>query len=176
MFAGRSRASWIARGYLIPRAAAFGFTVKRVQGFMFRAASQVRVAYHDSALSIGVAGAVRGGDRLPWVPGGGGGEGGGEHRAAGDNFEPLRSLDWQVHVYGQVTPEVRAMARRRGLAVFELPWNEQARAAGLAWGAAYLVRPDGHVSVAAPAQGVASIGRLLDDYQAVTSVVPALKG
>ena len=43
----------------------------------------------QSALSEGRAARIAGGDRLPFVPADG-----------GDNFAPLASLDWQVHVYG----------------------------------------------------------------------------
>ena len=57
---------------------------------MFRTVSQIRVNYRHSPLSEGAAGAVRGGDRLPWVAAG----------PSEDNFAPLTSLDWQVHVYG----------------------------------------------------------------------------
>ena len=60
-----------------------------VRKALFRAVSQTRINYRGSALSVGEAGDVKGGDRLPWA----GGEG-------VDNFAPLASLEWQVHVYG----------------------------------------------------------------------------
>src|SRR5262245_44674222 len=44
----------------------------------------------------GAAGAVRGGDRLPWV----------ETGPGQDNFAPLASLTWQAHVYGAPRPGV----------------------------------------------------------------------
>ena len=32
-----------------------------------------------------------------------------------DNFAPLTSLDWQVHVYGEVAPEIQALCDERKL-------------------------------------------------------------
>ncbi len=78
---------------------------------------------------------------------------------------PLGSLDWQVHVYGTAGPDLHQLAERRGLPLFEFPWSERADAAGLVQNAAYLVRPDGHVSVAARAEPAAAIERVLDEYQ-----------
>jgi len=59
---------------------------------MFRTVSQTAVNYRGSSLSAGRAGAVHGGDRLPWVKTG--------LNLDEDNFAPLASLDWQIHVYG----------------------------------------------------------------------------
>jgi 2-polyprenyl-6-methoxyphenol hydroxylase-like FAD-dependent oxidoreductase len=99
---------------------------------MFRLVSQTRIAYPASALSEGAAGRVRAGERLPWIE-------------APDNFAPLDALDWQLQVYGAAAPALRAAAAGRGLALRAFPFGAKARAAGLADGAAYLVRPDGHV-------------------------------
>src|SRR5580693_3362345 len=43
------------------------FAFRTVRRFMFRTVSQTSVNYRGSSLSEGRAGAVRGGDRLPWV-------------------------------------------------------------------------------------------------------------
>src|SRR5262249_61721626 len=75
----------------------------------FLTVSQTAVDYRGSALSEGRAGGVHGGDRLPWVQVDSG-------RGA-DNFAPLRSLDWQVHVYGEVSPGVRARCAALHLAL-----------------------------------------------------------
>lgn len=104
---------------------------------MFRLVSQIRIAYPDSPLSRGSAGDVAGGDRLPWV-------------GASDNFAPLRSLDWQVHVYGGVEPSLRAAAQAHGLPLHGFGWTADAAAAGLQRDALYLIRPDGHVALAGP--------------------------
>jgi hypothetical protein len=95
------------------------------------------IAYPGSALSEGKAGQVAGGDRLPWVAGGDGG-----------NFASLRGLDWRVHVYGTVAPAFAAAATELGLPVDAFTWSDAAKGAGLKRDAAYLVRPDGYVALA----------------------------
>lgn len=106
---------------------------------LFLTVSQTRIRYPKSPLSVGRAGRVRSGDRLPWV------------RDAGvNNYDALRSLDWQTHVYGTPGPEVRAWCAARGLALHVFPSTRAARHAGLARDAVYLVRPDGYVGLAAP--------------------------
>jgi hypothetical protein len=92
---------------------------------------------------------------------------------ARDNFEPLRALDWQVHVHGAAAADLRAMAERRGLPLVEFPRSESAEAAGLLRDAAYLVRPDGYVAVAAAEQATEPIERLLDTFEIVPSPAPA---
>ena len=58
--------------FILPLALQFA-AARRAQ---FRLVSQVRIAYRESPLSEGTAGAVHAGDRLPWVEG-------------VDNFKPL---------------------------------------------------------------------------------------
>jgi 2-polyprenyl-6-methoxyphenol hydroxylase-like FAD-dependent oxidoreductase len=105
---------------------------------VFRKISQSLVTYRDGELSRGRAGRVRGGDRLPWIP----------LRDGHDNFEPLRSLDWQVHVYGAASDGLRREADRAALALHQFDWTAQMAEAGLARDALYLVRPDGYIAVA----------------------------
>lgn len=101
----------------------------------FRIVSQTQIHYHESSLSEGKAGGVRGGDRLPWVE-------------SIDNYEPLRSLDWQLHVYGRPGPSVVALCEHLGIPVETFAWNRDVKRAGFARDASYLVRPDGHVALA----------------------------
>jgi 2-polyprenyl-6-methoxyphenol hydroxylase-like FAD-dependent oxidoreductase len=128
------------RGALIRRVVAplFVSTATRfapVRHALFRIVSQTQIHYAGSMLSEGKAGRVRGGDRLPWV-----------ERI--DNFAPLRSLDWQLHAYGQADADIEGLCARLGLPVRIFPWNGGADRAGFARNAAYLVRPDGYVAVA----------------------------
>ena len=139
LVASRSLLGSVWRSRVLPLLVPAALRLPGVPRQLFRAASQIRIRYRDSALSSGVAGTVHGGDRLPWVA-----------YADGDNFAPLHALDWQVHVYGSAAAATRAAIGRRGLAVHEFPWSEAARLAGLARDALYLVRPDGYVAVAAP--------------------------
>jgi len=77
------------------------FRLEAVRTFAFRTVSQLSLSYRGGPLSEGVAGGVRGGDRLPWVTADG-----------ADNHGPLRGMTWQVHVYG---------ARKADLAALRLP-------------------------------------------------------
>jgi hypothetical protein len=67
-----------------------------------------------------------------------------------DNFEPLTSLDWQVHVYGQPTSELQALCTQRNLPLHVFPWSPEMDRTGLQENAVYLVRPDGYVALADP--------------------------
>ncbi|WP_216319917.1 FAD-dependent monooxygenase [Deinococcus aestuarii] len=111
--------------------------------------SQTRLSYPHSPLSVGRAGRVRGGDRLPYVPGSG-------------NFGALREPGAQVHVYGVPSPGVIAWtARHEGVALRVFPFGGAAGRAGLMEDAAYLVRPDGYVSVAQPTFDGGALDRVL---------------
>lgn len=101
--------------------------------------------------SEGQAGRIHAGDRLPWVP-----------AALGDNFVPLASLQWQVHVYGSATRQLAGACAAAGLALHEFSWNREAARAGLARDASYLLRPDGYVALADPAASAPRLGRYLE--------------
>ena len=117
--------------FILPLALRFA-AVRRAQ---FRLVSQTRIAYRESPLSDGAAGQIHAGDRLPWVEG-------------ADNFAPLTSLDWQVHVYGTASAALREFATSVNLPVHQWPWTPAASHAGLERDALYLVRPDGHIGFA----------------------------
>ncbi len=129
----------------------FGFAVTR--RFMFRTISQTAVNYRGSRLSEGRAGTVHGGDRLPWVA---------PESNGVDNFTPLTSLDWQVHVYGDAPPEIQAVCKERTLPLHVFPWRQEIGQAGLRRNAVYLVRPDGYVALADPEGRAAAITSYLD--------------
>ncbi len=107
---------------------------------LFTTVSQTLVNYRDGSLSAGTAGKVHGGDRLPWV----------ELGSHGDNFAPLTSLAWQVHVYGVVKRDVREVCEELRLPLHAFAWESGMQRAGLQNGASYLVRPDGYVALADP--------------------------
>jgi len=127
---------------------------------MFRTISQTAVHHRTSPLSEGRAGRVRGGDRLPWVPAPDAADAAPDGRA--DNFAPLASLDWQVHVYGEAAPRIAEACGARGLDLRVFPWSLAARRSGLRRGAVYLVRPDGYVGLADADAGPAKLERYLD--------------
>ena len=77
---------------------------------------------------------------------------------------PLASLDWQVHVHGTVTAELRAFAVGVRLPVFEWAWSETAGRVGLERDALYLVRPDGYIGLARRTQDVEAVRGYLQRF------------
>jgi 2-polyprenyl-6-methoxyphenol hydroxylase-like FAD-dependent oxidoreductase len=134
------RIARLVRVGLVPRLFPILAKSASFRRLMFRTVAQTAVHYRASPLSEGRAGRVRGGDRLPWVVAS---DASPDGRA--DNFAPLASLDWQVHVYGEPGPGI---AEACGLALHAFPWSPAARRSGLRRGAMYLVRPDGYVGLA----------------------------
>jgi 2-polyprenyl-6-methoxyphenol hydroxylase-like FAD-dependent oxidoreductase len=112
-----------------------GFDVARE--YLFRTVSQIMLNYRDGPLSVGTAGAVHGGDRLPWAAG-----------AGGDNFAPLADPTWQIHAYGSVKPELATWCADHHLPLHRFDWSCEHETAGLARDAVYLVRPDSYVALA----------------------------
>jgi 2-polyprenyl-6-methoxyphenol hydroxylase-like FAD-dependent oxidoreductase len=131
---------------------------------MFRTISQTAVNYRGSNLSEGRAGAVHGGDRLPWVKVNSNGD-------ADDNFTPLTSLDWQVHAYGGAAPAVQAACDGLGLPLHVFPWRPEMGDAGFQRDAVYLVRPDGYVALAQPEAAATAIA----SYFEARKLSPATK-
>jgi 2-polyprenyl-6-methoxyphenol hydroxylase-like FAD-dependent oxidoreductase len=139
-------ARWV-RTRLVPRIVPPMFRLAPVRRFLFRTVSQIGVNYRHSPLSVGAAGAVRGGDRLPWV----------ETETGGDNFAPLASLTWQVHVYGEPRQGLAEVCRELQLPLHLFAWQPEMRCPGLLRTAIYLVRPDGYVGLADPHADVESL-------------------
>lgn len=146
----RSRLVGLFRRYLMPRLLSAMLATRVGSRAFFAVISQTGIRYRESAISTGKAGTVQGGDRLPYVL-----------TPAGDNFEPLKSLDWQVHVYGQADGGFRAMLASTGIPLHAFAWSDDAARAGLRRGGAYLVRPDGHVAVASDTQDASVFQRYL---------------
>jgi 2-polyprenyl-6-methoxyphenol hydroxylase-like FAD-dependent oxidoreductase len=115
------------------------FKFAPVRHAMFRTISQAAVNYRGSSLSAGRAFAVHGGDRLPWVKV--------RSNQASDNYTPLTSLDWQVHIYGDAKNEIKTVCAERKLPLHIFPWSEQMCRAGLRRNAVYLLRPDGYIAM-----------------------------
>jgi 2-polyprenyl-6-methoxyphenol hydroxylase-like FAD-dependent oxidoreductase len=145
----------LLRNWLVPHVFPMltGFTAARRT--LFKTVSQVQIHYPDSLLSGGRAGEIIGGDRLPWVP----------RADGGDNFAPLRSLGWQLHVYGKTDPLLAAAAQVLRLPLHAWPWTDTAGEAGLLEDAAYLIRPDMHVALALPRQELDALRELIARFQ-----------
>jgi 2-polyprenyl-6-methoxyphenol hydroxylase-like FAD-dependent oxidoreductase len=125
----------------------------------FRTVSQIELNYRASALSSGKTGRICGGDRLPWVC-----EAGGDR----DNFAALRSLDWQIHVYGNAMPAMKTLSESRGIPLHEFPWRAKMSDTGLVHNAVYLLRPDGYIAVTNSKGDAAAIARYLDERKLKT--------
>jgi len=145
----------LMRLHIVPLLIPLFFALKAVRRYMFRTVSQTVVNYRGSILSQGRAGTVHGGDRLPWVKTGSNG-------VDTDNFAPLKSLDWQAHVYGEATPEMQAACDGRKLPLHVFPWRSGMSRTGLRRNAVYLVRPDGYVALVDPAGSATAVTSYLD--------------
>jgi 2-polyprenyl-6-methoxyphenol hydroxylase-like FAD-dependent oxidoreductase len=130
------------RLHLAPRLVPAIFSTRAGQRFMFRTISQTAVNYRGCGLSTGAAGRWKGGDRLPWV------RLGAPADAFRDNFEPLRSVTWQIHVYGEASDAVRRYCNDKKFTLHAFAWRPAMERAGLARNAIYLVRPDGYIASA----------------------------
>jgi hypothetical protein len=81
---------------------------------------------------------------------------------AADNFVSLRSLDWQLHVYGEIEKTLAVACSEFGLAAHGFEWTDAANHAGIEHDAMYLVRPDGHVALASPEQSAKKLRAFLE--------------
>ena len=80
------------------------------------------------------------------------------------NFSPLRSLDWQVHVYGGLEEGLASACRQLGLAAHVFAWSDAANHAGFKQDAMYLIRPDGHVALASPEQSISKLTTFMERF------------
>lgn len=154
-FSFATREGSFARAFrlqIVPRIVPWLLDRAPVRRLLFRTVSQILVRYRHGTLSEGSAGAVHGGDRLPWVPG-------------LDNFAPLTSLDWQVHVYGDVAPELAERCAARALPLHRFEWGPETARVGLRRSAMYLLRPDGYVALADPDASAERLERYLATWK-----------
>jgi 2-polyprenyl-6-methoxyphenol hydroxylase-like FAD-dependent oxidoreductase len=154
---GQGRLAAFVRKRLAPIILPALFSFGVVRRFAFRTVSQTMINYRGSLLSRGTAGQVQGGDRLPWA-------------ATGrvDNFAPLTSMDWQVHVYGEASSELTAWCGQHRLPLHVFAWRPEHGNAGLARNALYLLRPDTYVALAEASGSADALNR----YFAETAIRP----
>lgn len=134
------------RTRVAPLVASAAYALGPVRELLFRVISQTMVHYHESPLSQGSAGKVEGGDRLPWVAVNG-----------TDNYDSLREIAWQLHVYGATDGAIAEWCGARGLPLHVFDWDEAYQRVGLARNAAYLLRPDTYVAMANPTASVPAL-------------------
>jgi 2-polyprenyl-6-methoxyphenol hydroxylase-like FAD-dependent oxidoreductase len=111
------------------------FASKPMRRVLYRTVSQTNVNYRGSPLSEDHLGSVRSGDRLPWLK-----------TSDIDNYASLTALEWQVHVYGDATEDLRGLCAARSLKLQVFPWRAEIAHSGLRRNAAYLLRPDGYIA------------------------------
>ncbi len=143
----------LLRQWIIPHVAPIAARFSFFRRMLFRAMSQIRINYRDSALSAGRAAEISGGDRLPWV-----------QSATGSNFDALRSLDWQLHVYGDASGAIRRTCNKLGLPLHQLHFSQAAGKAGLTRDACYLLRPDGYIGLVIPSQNAAELSSYVQRF------------
>jgi len=149
----------ILRTRIAPVVIPTAFAFEAVRRFAFRTVSQIMLNYREGPLSVGVAGNVHGGDRLPWASVDG-----------ADNFASLTAMDWQVHVYGTASPALTAWCAHHNIPLHPFAWRAEYDRTGLARDALYLLRPDSYVALA-DATGAPDT---LDRYFAERGIKPAL--
>ncbi|PGH26631.1 hypothetical protein AJ80_01760 [Polytolypa hystricis UAMH7299] len=125
------------RTWLIPMIMPFLTKFRFVRHNMFSRISQILINYRHSTLSAGSTGLVQGGDRMPWAPVG-----------EVDNFDSLKAITWQVHVYGAAKDELTQWCQSMKIPLHAFPWHDEYQRVGLATNAAYLIRPDTYIAVA----------------------------
>lgn len=140
------------RTRIAPLFATVAYGVDTVRELIFKIVSQITINYHDSPLSIGSAGSIKAGDRLPWVEVDG-----------VDNHAPLEHIDWQVQAYGEAGDGLRAWCMLHGMPLREFAWNARHEAAGFTRNAHYLVRPDGYVALCDPSAGPDAVAHYFRD-------------
>ncbi len=138
IIASRSFFGSIFRAFIMPTLFSFLVRLPQFLRFAFLTVSQTRITYRKSSLNRGVAGKLEAGDRLPWIS-----------FSGGDNYLPLQSLAWQIHIYGKAHAKIHAAAKDLDLAVHEFTWTKNMEKVGLQEDALYLIRPDGHVGLVA---------------------------
>jgi 2-polyprenyl-6-methoxyphenol hydroxylase-like FAD-dependent oxidoreductase len=122
--------------------------------YIFRTISQLTLNYRGKGLDLGRAGSVHGGDRMPWV-----------RIGERDNYESLRHMDWQIHIYGAADGELRSWSKEHNVCLSVFPWTDEMQKAGLRENALYLIRPDTYVAAAAQTQDVAELAGYFDQLK-----------
>ncbi len=98
-----------------------------IRRYLFRVVSQTRITYRNTPLNSGSMGALHGGDRLPWL-------------RQQDNYATGKTLDWQLHCYGDARLELLTWCER-----YKIPLHFFLPAAPIRSGALCLIRPDGYI-------------------------------
>jgi 2-polyprenyl-6-methoxyphenol hydroxylase-like FAD-dependent oxidoreductase len=115
--------------------------------YLFRLISQTRITYRNTPLSTGALGALHSGDRLPWL-------------RQQDNYAPLKSLDWQLHCYGDAMLDLVTWCEHSKIPLhFFLP------AGPFRPGTLCLIRPDGYIGWIGHSHDLPALGRYVQQWR-----------
>ncbi|WJH40779.1 FAD-dependent monooxygenase [Aliirhizobium terrae] len=148
------RIAQFVRTRLVPLVMPLAAGLEPIREFMFRTVSQIMINYRGDYLSVGEAGQVHGGDRLPWLDAGDG----------RSNYDAFNRLCWQVHVYGYAGYALEDWCSKNAIPLQAYPWQPACEDAGFARDAVYLLRPDSYVAAAFHATSLEAIERYFDDH------------
>ncbi|NWD46500.1 FAD-dependent monooxygenase [Pseudomonas gingeri] len=146
---------WIAnlvRTRLAPLVVSRVASLEMAREFLFRTVSQITLNYRGMPLSMGIAGEIQGGDRLPWAA-----------DAEDDNFASLVYIGWQVHVYGSAGSALTRWCEERLMPLHVFEWRPVHEGAGLVRNAVYLLRPDSYIALAEPLGSPGGIERYFEE-------------
>lgn len=102
-----------------------------VRLFMFKTLSQISINYRISFLSIGKAGKIHAGDRMPWD----------------EELKETLSLKWNARLYGEASNQLIEYCRKNSLPLKRLPWRKELIKYGFVKDCLYLIRPDGYIGL-----------------------------
>ncbi|OTG83676.1 FAD-dependent monooxygenase [Acinetobacter sp. ANC 4648] len=136
--------------YLLPKI----YNNHHLSHFIFRLISQLDIHYRHSPLSQKNLGKLQGGDRLPWI-----------EYEQGNNFESLKKMLWQVHVYGTAQPQLQVWCKMNNIPLYSFTWDISCEQAGLLENAVYLLRPDTYIALIDPQAETHTLDRYFQQQQ-----------
>lgn len=141
---GKGISTWILRRIFLPYIFPKALQSSRFKQLLFRTLSQTRIEYRPSPLSWSQVGDLKSGDRLPWAE-------------QLDNYAPLSSRTWQLHIYGEAAPYLVDTARDYHLELHTFAWSANLADLGFRQDAMYLIRPDGYLGLLHERQNEAAL-------------------
>lgn len=138
---------------VIPHIAPVLLSFDTLKRKFYKIISQTAINYRQSELSNGYYGNIHGGDRLPWI-----------HTNYIDNFEPLKTPVWQLHIYGEINEEVKELAYHTQIPIYHQPWVSAMKSNGIEENTVVLVRPDGYISVATNNDDLTPIQQMIEHF------------
>lgn len=127
----------ILRSWIIPYVAPLISRFQTARHEIFRRGSQLVCTYRGSPLSQAseISGAIQPGDRLPWA-----------RCDSNDNYSTIKDICWQVHVYGDLLPDLEQLCHSKNIQLTVFPWDTLYGDLGLRREAVYLLRPDQYIA------------------------------